>query len=401
MVSSSGGIPRYRPWHGPAVLSAGFRPFFLLAGLWAAIAVPVWLAVFTGRMTLPTAFDPIAWHAHEMLFGFVQAAVAGFLLTAVPNWTGRMPIQGWCLAGLAAVFVAGRIGVACSAALGWVAAAIDLAFPVLLLAALGREIVAGRNWRNMPMLAVIAVFATANALTHAEALGWADTGSIGLRLGIAVIVVLIALVGGRVIPSFTRNWLAKRGSSRLPAPAGRFDSAAIAVTAAALLVWIVAPESEATAPAMGVAAAVNILRLIRWRGDLTQAEPLVWILHIGFLWLPIGFALLALAPFVPAVLPSAPLHALTGGAMATMILAVSTRATLGHTGRALHAGPSAGIMYGLILASAAARVGAGFVPGWYEPLLAFAGATWVATFVFYIAIFGPMLLRPNPARKEG
>lgn len=399
MASMSGGIPRYRSWRGPAVLGAGFRPFFLLAGLWAAIAILVWLAAFAGLIVVPTAFAPTAWHAHEMLFGFVQAAVAGFLLTAVPNWTGRMPIQGWGLAGLAAVFVAGRIAVACSAMIGPAAALIDLAFPVVLLAVLGREIVAGRNWRNMPMLAVIVVFASANGLTHAEALGWAETGAIGLRLGIAVIAVLITLVGGRVIPSFTRNWLAKRDSTRLPAPVGRFDAATIAVTVAALLVWTAMPDSTAMAGAMALAAAMNFLRLSRWRGYATMAEPLVWILHIGYLWLPVAFILLALAPFVSAVLPSAPLHALTGGAMATMVLAVSTRATLGHTGRALHAGPWTVLMYGFVIASAAARVGAGFAPAWYDPLLAFAGLAWTATFGIYVAVYGPMLLRPNSEPK--
>lgn len=401
MASMSGGIPRYRPWRGPAVLGAGFRPFFLLAGLWAAIAILVWLAAFTGRIAVPTAFAPTVWHAHEMLFGFVQAAVAGFLLTAVPNWTGRMPIQGWGLAGLAAVFLAGRIAVAWSAMIGPAAALIDLAFPIVLLAVLGREIVAGRNWRNMPMLAVMLVFGLANGMTHAEALGWADTGAIGLRLGIAVIAVLITLVGGRVIPSFTRNWLAKRGSARLPAPVGRFDAATIAVTAAALLVWTAMPDTTAMAGGMALAAVMNFLRLIRWRGHSTMAEPLVWILHIGYLWLPVAFALLALAPFVAAVLPSAPLHALTGGAMATMVLAVSTRATLGHTGRALHAGPWTVVMYGLVIVSAAARVGAGFAPEWYDPLLAVAGLAWIASFAIYVAVYGPMLLRPKPEPQVG
>ncbi len=297
MTESAGGIPRYRPWSGPALLSAGFRPFFLMAGFWATLALPVWLAVLAGHLDLPSAFDPVAWHAHEMLFGFVMAAVAGFLLTAVPNWTGRMPLQGWSLAALAGLFVAGRVAVTFSAVTGPVAAAaVDLAFPAALLAALAREIVAGRNWRNLPMLAALGLFGTANGLMHLEAIGWAPTGATGLRLGIAIVLLLIGLVGGRIIPSFTRNWLVKRGETRLPAPAGRFDAVALGVTAAALVAWVAAPGGAVVAPLMGLAAVASAVRLARWRGRLTGAEPLVWVLHLGFLWLPAGFALMALTP---------------------------------------------------------------------------------------------------------
>jgi uncharacterized protein involved in response to NO len=397
MTRPAGGIPRYRSWTGPVVLSAGFRPFFLLAGLWAAIAMPLWLAVLYGYATLPTAFDPVTWHGHEMLFGFAQAAIAGFLLTAVPNWTGRMPIQGWGLGALALLFVAGRVAVACSVELGPIAMAIDLAFPLALLAVLGREIVAGRNWRNLPMLAVLGLIATANGLTHLEALGWAATAPIGLRLGIAVVVALIGLVGGRIIPSFTRNWLAKRGVTTLPAPVGRFDAAAMAATIAALAVWTFAPDAWLVAPLMAIAAMANLVRLARWQGYRTAAEPLVWVLHVGFLWLPIGFGLMAFASFTAALAPSAALHALTGGAIATMILAVSTRATRGHTGRELHADGRTTIIYGLVIASVVARIAAGFSADAYWPLLALAGTAWLAAFALYLFAYGPMLLGSRAA----
>ena len=396
----AGGIPRYRQWSGPALLSAGFRPFFLVAGLWAVVALPVWLAVLGGELVLPSAFDPVAWHAHEMLFGFIQAAVAGFLLTAVPNWTGRMPIQGWSLGALAALFVAGRFAVTISALIGAeVAAAVDLAFPAALLAALGREVVAGRNWRNLPMLGALGLLGVANALTHAEALGWAWTGGPGLRLGIAVVLLLIGLVGGRVIPSFTRNWLAKRGETRLPAPAGRLDAAALAATAAALLAWVAAPGWAGVAPLMGLAAIANGVRLARWRGHLTGAEPLVWVLHLGFAWLPVGFALMALAP-VLGFAQSAALHALTGGAMTTMIVAVATRATRGHTGRALVAGRATTALYALVTVAAAARVAAGLAVGATMPLLAVAGVAWVGAFVLFLGIYAPMLMAPKPGRRS-
>ena len=400
MSEVAGGIPRYRPWSGPALLSAGFRPFFLIAGLWAVIALPLWLAVLGGYLALPSAFDPVAWHAHEMLFGFIQAAVAGFLLTAVPNWTGRMPIQGWGLGSLAALFVVGRVAVTFSGLVGAeAAAAVDLAFPVALLAALGREVVAGRNWRNLPMLGVLGLLGVANALTHAEALGWASTGGLGLRLGIAVVLLLIGLVGGRVIPSFTRNWLVKRGETRLPAPAGRLDAAALAATAAALLAWVAAPGWTGVASLMGLAAIANAVRLARWRGRLTGAEPLVWVLHLGFAWLPAGFALMALAP-VLGFAQTAALHALTGGAMTTMIVAVATRATRGHTGRALVAGRATTALYALVTVAAAARVAAGIGVAATMPLLAVAGVAWVGAFALFLGIYAPMLLAPKPGRRS-
>ena len=402
MTGVAGGIPRYRTWSGPALLSAGFRPFFLMAGLWAAVALPLWLAALTGHLVLPSAFDAVAWHAHEMLFGFVMAAIAGFLLTAVPNWTGRMPLQGWSLGALAALFVAGRVAATLSEVIGTeIAAAIDLAFPAALLAALAREIVAGRNWRNLPMLAALGVLGVANALMHVEAIGWASTGAAGLRLGIAVVLLQIGLVGGRIIPSFTRNWLVKRGETRLPAPAGRLDAAVLAVTAAALMAWVVAPGWAGVPLLMGLAALANAVRLARWRGYLTGAEPLVWVLHLGFAWIPVGLALMALAS-VFGLAETTALHALTGGAMTTMIVAVTTRATRGHTGRALAAGRATTALYALVTLAAAARVAAGsemaIEADAMMALLGVAGVAWVAAFLLFLGIYGPMLLMPRPTR---
>lgn len=398
MSEIAGGIPRYRRWSGPALLSAGFRPFFLIAGIWAAGAVPLWLLILTGQAMIPTAFGPVMWHGHEMLFGFVQAAIAGFLLTAVPNWTGRMPIQGWPLGALAALLVAGRVAVAFSAAIGpGVAMVIDLAFPLALGAALGREIVAGRNWRNLPMLGVLSVLFLANLLTHLDALGVAATGALGLRLGIAIVLMLIGLIGGRIIPSFTRNWLVKRRETRLPAPAGRADQVVMGITGAALLAWIAAPYWAGVVPLMALAAIANFWRLSRWRGLLTGAEPLAWVLHLGFAWLPIGYALMALAP-VLGFTQTAALHALTGGAMTTMIVAVMTRATRGHTARALTAKNATAAIYGLVTLAALLRVGAG-LGGPVMAMLEGAALAWTAAFLLFLALYAPMLLTPRRRRK--
>src|SRR6185437_2106970 len=203
-------IPRYRAHQGLALLSAGFRPFFLLAALWAAVAIPLWLALFAGAPAVPTALAPAVWHAHEMVCGYAAATVAGFLLTAIPNWTGRMPLQGAPLAALALLWAAGRIGVLLSGIWGPVAAAaLDLAFPVVFLGAIAREIAAGHNWRNLPMVGALSLLLIGNLLVHLGALGIAQTAALGNRLGIATLVMLITFIGGRIVPSFTRNWLVR------------------------------------------------------------------------------------------------------------------------------------------------------------------------------------------------
>ena len=396
MMATTGGIPRYRPRKGPALLQHGFRPFFLAAGVWAAAGLLLWLAMLKGALALPTAFDPITWHAHEMLFGFAGSAVAGFLLTAVPNWTGRMPLQGLPLAALSALWLAGRVAVALSELTGpFAAAALDLAFPAALLGAVLREIFAGQNWRNLPVCLALASLLAANALTHLDAIGLAGTGPAGIRLGTAVLVALIALVGGRIVPSFTTNWLKKRGEMRLPVPFGRFDQATLVLTLAALLAWTMAPASLVTAPAALAAGLANALRLARWRGHRTLAEPLVWVLHLGYAWIPAGLLLMSLGLLSPGMLPPvAGLHALTAGAIGTMTLAVMTRATLGHTGRALTANRGTLVVYACVSLGALLRVGAPIFSA-AELLFSISGALWGAAFLLFASIYGPLLVRPG------
>lgn len=378
---------------GPALLVQGFRPFFLAAGLWAIAAMAWWVWMLAGGSPPPTVFDSVVWHAHEMLFGFVVAAIAGFLLTAIPNWTGRLPVRGWRLAGLAGLWLAGRIAVAGSAIIGAVpAAVIDVAFLVVFAATVLREIVDGRNWRNLPMVAVVAGLAVANLLVHLEFAGQSDTASLGLRLGIAIVAFLIAVVGGRVIPSFTRNWLQKRGADRLPAPFDWPDRAALAATAVAGLVWAAAPESAATGAAAMVAALTLGARLSRWCGLATLSEPLLWVLHLGYGWLAAGFALLGLSVFVDLLPVTAAFHALTIGAMGTMILAVMSRATLGHTGGALTAGRVTAAAYALVTVAALSRIGAGAAPDYAAALTVAAGVAWIGAFAVFVAVYAPHLL---------
>src|SRR5262245_9615850 len=378
-----------------ALLSAGFRPFFLLGAAWAAVAVPVWLAVYVHGHALPSALPAMTWHAHEMIFGFGLAVVAGFLLTAIPNWTGRLPLRGAGLAALVALWLAGRAALLVSAAIGpAAAAAIELAFPALLFAAVARELVAGRNWRNLPVLAALGLLLAANTLVHLHALGVAYTAELGIRLGIATLLALIALIGGRIVPSFTRNWLVKaRPQIAPPAPAGKLDIACLAVTLGALAVWVAAPSS-AVADVLEIAGgSAAAFRLSRWRGLAALREPLVAVLHAGYAWLALGLVWLGLNGLGEWVASAAALHALTVGAIGTMTLAVMTRATLGHTGRKLAAGPSTRAIYALVSLGAALRVAAPFAGADVVVLTSLAGVAWTAAFGLFVLTYGPMLLR--------
>ena len=209
-----------RAWSGPALLTYGFRPFFLGAGIWAALAMALWIPMLSGHIALPTRFDPVSWHAHEFLYGYLSAVVAGFLLTSVPNWTGRLPIVGWPLGGLFALWLIGRLAVAVSSVLPvWLAAAADLSMLVALAAVLTREIVAGKNWRNLMVLGLLGVLILGNGVFHFEAArGDYAAQGYGLRLGLGAGLMLIAVIGGRIVPSFTRNWLVRRGEGKLPVP---------------------------------------------------------------------------------------------------------------------------------------------------------------------------------------
>lgn len=389
--------PRARGYDGHPFLSAGFRPFFACAGLWAIMALALSLAMMLGRPALATAYDARAWHFHELLFGYLAAAVAGFLLTAIPNWTGRLPLRGGPLLGLVLVWCAGRFGMLAAAWLGPAAAALlDLAFLPALAAAALREILAGRNWRNLPIVLLVALLALANGLFHAEALGFADSGAAAFRLGLGTMLLLVALIGGRIIPSFTGNWLRKRGAAALPAGFGRFDRLTLIATLAALGLWAAVPQSGLLAGAAALAAALNLARWLRWRGHLSLAEPLLWVLHLAYLWIAVGFALLAAAAARAAPgLQEAAIHAWTVGALATMTLAVMSRAILGHTGRSVTAGPGLTAVFALITLAAAARLLAVLWPASYEALLYVSAAAWIGAFALFLALCGPILLRPK------
>lgn len=386
---------RIREWTGPQILGYGFRPFFLGAALFAAFAMVAWIGALTGLWTIPSAFGPVEWHVHEFLWGYLSAVVAGFMLTAVPNWTGRLPIVGLPLALLWGTWLVGRIAVFFSAVLPMpVTAVLDLAFLMLLIAMLAREIVAGRNWRNLKVLVLVGLLLLGNTVYHAEMIaGGMAHESIGLRIGLASAVLLIAVIGGRIIPSFTRNWLARKAPGRLPATFDATDKAIIAVTAAALFSWVVLPWASVTGTAMLVAGIANLWRVSRWAGWRSLSEPLVGILHLAYLFLPLGFLVMAAATLWPEAVPhSAGLHTWTVGAIVLMTLAVMTRASLGHSGMPLTADVRISAIYVLAAAAALSRVGAGLFPQ-ADWLLHLAAASWVLAFLLFAAVYAPLFVR--------
>ena len=379
------------------ILSYGFRPFFLGASIYAAAAVPLWLWMLTAGVETAGAFTGAAWHAHEMIFGYLAAVMAGFVLTAVPNWTGRLPLSGRPLGVLFLLWVIGRI--ACSTVSNPIAALIlDMLFLAALSAAVWREVLAGKNWRNAPIALLLTLFAVANLLHHLETIRPELEGS-AVRLSLGVAAVLMALVGGRVIPSFTRNWLVKQSHQRLPAPFGAFDKVALLAAAVGMIAWNVAPHNAASGGLLAMGGLLLAVRLMRWRGWRTLREPIVLILHLGYLWLATALLMLGCSILEPEMMPqSAALHALTAGAIGTMTLAVMTRASLAHTGHPIETDRFTLAIYLAVSAGALLRVAARLAPAQYSALLVVGGALWSLAFGLFAVRYGPLLLRLNRSR---
>lgn len=386
---------RLRRRTGLPLLRYGFRPFFLSAGVWAVVAVAIRLADVSGAIAGGFAFeDATRWHAHEMLFGYASAVVAGFALTAVPNWTGRLPISGLPLLALVSLWLAGRAALAAPLSLS-VAATIDAAFLPVLAAVLAREVIAGRNYRNIPVCGIILALGAANVLFHLEALGVIAADGYGVRMGIGMLSLLIGLIGGRIVPSFTNNWLGRQKLERSATVTPWLERVVHAASALAVVCWLIVPDAVLSGVALVAASSAHALRLSRWSAWRAWREPLVLVLHVGYAWIAIGFLLLALTNLFDPSMASAGLHALGTGAIGTMTLAVMTRATLGHTGRELHASTGTVLLYAAVTASAILRVGAGLIASAYIPLLILAGVLWLVAFALFVGVYGPMQLRPR------
>ncbi len=386
---------------GLAILQHPFRPFFTAAGVWATLAIPFWLMSHAGVLVLPAGLDSLLWHQHEMLFGFAGAAIAGFILTAIPNWTGGAPLGGWRLGLLVSFWLAGRVGFLAGASIGPMAAAVlDLSFLTTLVLVIARELVSGKNWRNLPVLVLISFFTLGNWLVHFEINGFAETADQGIRLSAFVLAILVAVIGGRVVPSFTRNWLVRKGADSLPEPMGRFDALALVALIVFVVAQVFAPDHQSTSYLALLAGGLHGFRLVRWKGWAIVAEPLMWVLHLGYAWLAVALILIGLAGLTDVVPATAAIHALTVGAFGTMILAVMTRASLGHTGRELTATPGTTVVFILITVAAISRVGAVFLDDQGLFAIWISGIAWTAAYGLFSVLYFPVFTeRSVPAGK--
>ena len=384
-------VPRGIAHTGPVILAYGFRPFFLAASIWAVLAMGLWIAALAADLPVGESYGAAAWHAHEMLFGYSSAALAGFLLTAIPNWTGRLPVSGPPLAVLFVVWLVGRLALL-------LVIALDLAFLPLLFAICLREVVAGRKWRDLKVLAGVLALALANGGFHAL-IAWNGDAALASRLAVSAYVMLIAIVGGRIVPSFTRNWLAKRHSIALPSPYDRIDTIALLGGLAALAAWVIAPDHVLTIVFAVAAGCLHAYRLGRWQGWRTGAERLVLVLHVAYVFVPLGFFAVALIPS-GVFDPASGLHVFTVGAIGLMTLAVISRATRGHTGLPLTASPVTVVSYAFLATGALLRPLAALLPDHHLTLVSVSGLCWMLAFSLYAIEYAPALLTRRKPRPE-
>ena len=387
-------FPRYA---GPAFLSYGFRPFFLGAALFASLAVLTWVALFAGQIQAEFLYPSREWHVHEMLFGYLPALIAGFLLTAMPNWTDRMPLRGIPLLAMFLLWLTGRFLATVPLAGAFAAAIVDGSFLVILATYVWREIVAAKAWDRAPIGILVSLYAVTNILFHLSALRGAPT-DFPERLALSVMTMMLTVIGGRLTPTFTHEFSVERNMTRPPAVFSPMDGVAMGVVLVGVITWILQPESSWTGIMLVVAGVASVARLLRWKGWLTWPEPLVLILHVGYLW--VGLYLLALGTAILGIGFSTgnAIHLLTAGAMGTMTLAVMTRASLGHTGRPRHADRLTVVMYVLINVGAVLRV---FAPNPDVPsmfthaMLGLSAFSWSGAYLLFALVYGPFLVRPG------
>lgn len=387
------------------VFSEGFRSFFLAAGLYGiftGLVWLIWLAVHAagGMMELPSqAVAPHQWHAHEMIFGYASAAIGGFFLTAVPNWTGTPGARSLFIALVTGLWLAGRLAVWNSAHLpAWGVAVIDLAFVPLLASKILSQLLKRPKPQNMVFLSFLVALWVGNLLVHLDWIGVSDTLDSGLRMGILTLCGLIAVLGGRITPAFTRNAMKRAGldESRWPVSVPALDKATMVL--ALPLPWLMAVSASLAAPVALLLGLVQVARLSRWRGIWTLSQPILWSLHVGLALLALGLVLWALAQWglgsdVAAV------HMLGIGCVGTMTLAVMSRAALGHTGRDLVAPAPVALAYGLMALAALARwAGSSLSGDWYWPAMLGTAILWVLAFVLFLVALAPVLTGPRADR---
>ncbi len=387
----------------PVFFAYGFRPFFLLAGLSAAALVPVWVCVATGTFGLGGNVPPSGWHAHEMLYGFAVAAIAGFLLTAIPSWTASTAVKGRPLMALVAQYLAGPVASLPALADSVPAALIDLAFLPALGALVAGPLIKAGKARNTAFLALLALLTVANALFRLEWLGVTQaTATLGATLAIGVVLQMVVVVAGRIVPSFTQNALRMQDPKLAITPLPHLDRTALVLTALLIPADLLLPGSMVTGLLALAAAAAHGVRLSRWQGLRTLSQPVLWILHLGYAWIVVALALKGLEFAAGLPFGGAWLHALTAGAFTTMILAVMSRAALGHTGRAIVVSRPTVAAYVLVSIAAAARTLLPMLPdGAWTPALHSAGALWTLGFLLFLWVYAPILTGPRADGRPG
>jgi uncharacterized protein involved in response to NO len=382
------------------VFNLGFRPFFLLAGVFAIIIIPLWLAIFTGLWPAPAYLGPRGWHAHEMLFGYTIAVVAGFLLTAVRNWTGLPTPTGPLLALLTLLWLMARFALAFTTIIpAWVGAVIDVSFLPAIAGVLLPLLWRSRNLRNLAFPLILLALAGANLVIHLQALGVLASGSDrALQFTLNAITLIMVVIGGRVIPFFTANVLSEVQVRRL----AWADILAIGLVIMMLVIDLFAFLHALAGPVALLAAAANIIRMWRWQSLATRRVPMLWILHIGYAWIVIALALKGLTGVVPVVTPGAAIHALTVGAIGSLTLGMMSRVALGHTGRAIVATTTITAAFILINVSAILRVTIPIaMPELYWLGLIVSGLLWSIAFGLFVIHYTPILTQPRIDGKPG
>jgi uncharacterized protein involved in response to NO len=382
---------------GWPLLRLGFRPFYLGAALLACLSVPVWIGVFLGHMALPLGYPTLLWHGHEMLFGFAAGVVMGFLLTAVRAWTGMDTARGALLGVLALLWLAARVA-AVSAPYA-VFAVLDLLLLPAVALILLRVLVRAGNKRNIPLVGLLLLMALANAVFHLSVMGAIEVPAMSaLYAQLALVLMVISVMTGRVVPMFTRNGIP---GLVLQPPSRRFELGLLGVTGAAFAVWVLAAPAPLVGAASLVAAAMHARRLWSWKPWATLRRPILWVLHLSYAWMPIGFLLLALAQW-GWVAPSLAVHAFAVGVIGGLVIGMITRTARGHTGRPLKASRGEAIAYGTVLVAALVRVLVpALQPGWTVMALGVAATLWGLAFLVYLVIYTPWLTRTRLDGKDG
>ncbi len=391
--------------------SYGFRPFFLLAGIFSPLLLLEWLAVYTGTLPAPRWLVPFWWHGHEMVFGFIAAVIAGFLLTAVPNWTNTTRTHGLPLVLLVVLWLAGRIAMLFVNVLPLALVAIvDLAFFPALALTLAPRILAARRARNYGFPIILLGFFACNLLMHLNANDIRVPNSeifhagFGLRFAVYLSILLVAILGGRVIPSFTVNGLLRQGKHVKAYSLPGSEELALPSLLLFFALDLISPRSAVAGSAAAICAVVLLARMAGWQTRHTLRDSLIWSLHLGFLWIPIGLSMLAASYLFGLMPPNSGLHALTVGCIGTITLSMMSRVALGHTGRMLIA-PRA-MTYAYLLATSAGLVRSIGIALFPDPkatlhILVCAGALWIAAFLIFVATFFPILTRPRLDGKPG